>query len=303
MRYSNLQNGLLISLLVVGVAATAGCSSGSDTPGGAGGSSAGAGGSTGTGGSNAGGGGSSAGTGGSSAGTGGSGLGTGGSAITDGGNPGTGVCSGTGTRVLMLTDSKVDDFEGAMISPGWSSFNDVMPTPNSFMIMQVAGGAVGTAHSGHYAGTGAKTTLMPGGYGVGTIYNVAIDTVAGIYCVDISAFDGLTFWAKAATAGAKVNVNFVLPETNKAAGDSGLGGGDCLTGCYNHPYKTVTLTTDWQQYSVAFTDATMGGTARVRKVIQELGWLSPDSNWDFSLDEIQFYKGTPPTGPVASGDH
>jgi hypothetical protein len=29
-----------------------------------------------------------------------------------------------------------------------------------------------------------------------------------------------------------------------------------------------------------------------------LGWLTPDSNWDFSIDEIAFYSGTPPTGPV-----
>jgi hypothetical protein len=36
-------------------------------------------------------------------------------------------------------------------------------------------------------------------------------------------------------------------------------------------------------------------------LVQELAWLSPDSNWDFSLDEIAFYKGTAPTGPVGTG--
>ncbi len=175
-----------------------------------------------------------------------------------------------------------------------------MPAPNSFKIAQDAGGAVGTGHSGHYAGTGAKTPLM-GGYGVGVIYNEAIDVSAGIYCVDVSAFDGVTFWAKAATAGSKIGVNFVLPETNAVATDPSLGGGDCVTGCYSHPYKTVTLTASWAQYSVAFADAS-GGSAKVKNRIQMLGWLSPDANWDFSLDEIQLYKGTPPTGPVGGHD-
>jgi hypothetical protein len=309
MRYLNLQNAVLISTLA-GLTAIIGCSSGTDapnsTPGSGGGTSTGAAGSTGSG------------TGGESSGTAGSTTTTGGGSMTSGaGGGGTGgstgaggsvnnsppsICDGKGTRVLMATDNKIDDFEGAMISPGWSSFSDVMPTPNSFKIAQEAGGALNTAHFGHYAGTGAKTTAM-GGYGVGTVYNVAIDTKAGIYCIDITAFDGVTFWAKAAKDMSKVNVNFVLPETNQQ--DSVNGGGDCVkdSGCFNHPYKSVTLGTSWAQYSVAFADAGMGtlpggGAAKVKNRIQELVWITLDANWDFSIDEIQFYKGTPPTGPV-----
>jgi hypothetical protein len=31
--------------------------------------------------------------------------------------------------------------------------------------------------------------------------------------------------------------------------------------------------------------------------------LTPyNADWDYSIDEIQFYKGTPPTGPAAHGD-
>jgi len=306
MRY--FQNCALVSLLLAGIAEIAACSSGSDQPGTTASTTGGAGGAGST---------TSAGTTGSTttatstttgspttvtttAGAGGAGAGTGGA----GGSGGAAhsVCDGTGTRILALGDGVVDGFEGAAISPGWASFNDVMPTPNSFHIMQEAGGALGTGHFGHYAGTGARTTLL-GGYGVGTIFNEAIDVAAKIYCVDITAFDGLTFWARAATAGARVNVNFVLPETNAVATDPALGGGDCVgTACYNHPYKTVSLTTTWAQYSVAFADAIMGGTARVTTRIQMLGWLSPDANWDFSLDEIQLYKGTPPTGPVGKAD-
>ncbi len=220
---------------------------------------------------------------------------------TSGGIPPTGVCAGTGTRVLTATqpDAFVDDFEEAAgISPGWSSFNDVSPTINAFQIMQVAGGAVSTAHSGHYAGTGAKTSTN-GGFGVGAVYNTAIDPTAGIYCVDISVFTGVSFWAKAATAGSQISLNFVLPTTNMVSmNDAGTNtGGDCKTSCYNHPRVTFTLTTEWAQYTAPFAMAS-GGSATVEGVVQELAWLSPDANWDFTLDEIAFYAGTPPTGAV-----
>jgi hypothetical protein len=162
----------------------------------------------------------------------------------------------------------------------------------------VAGGAAGTAHSGHYAGDGAKTPTM-GGFGVGTVYNTAIDPSRGIYCIDISAFTGVSFWAKAGTAGSQISLNYVLPQTNMAMeNDAGMQlGGDCMTNCYNHPRVTFTLTTKWAQYTAPFA-AAAGGTAVVTNVIQELAWLSPDSTWDFTLDEIAFYSGTPPVGPV-----
>jgi len=316
MRYRNLQNSALISVLVAGVAVIAACSSGSDNPSGAGTTAGGTAGTTGTSGTTSTGTTSSgvtssgATTGGSTAATGAggsSGVTTGGTTTGTGGAGGSGpagpsVCDGKGTRLLALGDSKVDDFEGAVISPGWSSFNDVMPTANAFHITQEVGGAVGTGHSGHYAGTGAHTTAL-GGFGVGLVYNTAIDKVAGIFCVDITPFDGVTFWAKAATAGAKVAVNFIIPETSFVDD-----GGDCMvkTTCYNHPSKSITLTTSWMQYSVAFSEGaggTVGATpVKVKTVLQELGWLTPDAAWDFSLDEIQFYKGTPPTGPAAHGD-
>jgi hypothetical protein len=176
-----------------------------------------------------------------------------------------------------------------------------MPTPNSFKIQQGLGGAALTAHCGHYAGTGAKPTTA-GGFGVGTVYNAAIDPAAKIYCVDVSAFDGVSFWGKAATAGSKITLNFVLPETNMQSLDA-MGrpnGGDCVTNCYNHPRVSITLTADWALYAVRFSDAT-GGSATVANRIQELAWLSPDSNWDFSIDEVSFYKGTLPGGAVGPG--
>ncbi|HEY2901919.1 MAG TPA: hypothetical protein VGL59_15150 [Polyangia bacterium] len=228
--------------------------------------------------------------------------GTGGTIATaDGGNTGPSVCDGTGTRILIADKAKVDNFEGATLDPGWSTFSDVVPTPDVAKMTIQTGGAVGTAHAGHYAGMGARTPAM-GGYGVGAVYNMAIDKARGIYCVDISAFDGVTFWAKANRVGGpsnsnKVSVNFVLPETNAVSV-----GGDCPDAslkCYDHPRTTVALTADWAQYTVTFAEAS-GGSVTVANRIQELAFLGLDSNWDYSIDEIQLYKGTPPTGPVVS---
>ncbi len=169
---------------------------------------------------------------------------------------------------------------------------------NAFQIVQVAGGAASTAQAGHYAGTGAITTAM-GGFGVGTVYNAAINVNAGVYCIDIAVFTGVSFWAKAATAGSTISLNYVLPQTNMATtNDAGVpSGGDCETNCYNHPRVDFSLTTSWAQYTAPFAAAS-GGSATVGSVIQEIAWLSPDSNWDFSLDEIAFYTGTPPAGAV-----
>ncbi|MEA2700704.1 MAG: hypothetical protein QOI66_4975 [Myxococcales bacterium] len=222
-------------------------------------------------------------------------------AIADGGNTGPSVCDGTGTRILTADKTKVDNFEGAALDPGWSTFSDVVSRPNVAKMIIQSGGAVGTAHAGHYAGMGARTPAM-GGYGVGAVFNLAIDKTRGIYCVDISLFDGVTFWAKANRASGpsktnKLSVNFVLPETNALSV-----GGDCPDAsmkCYDHPRTTVILTTDWAQYTVTFAEAS-GGSATVANRIQELAFLGLDSDWDYWIDEIQLYKGTPPTGPVVN---
>ncbi|HVR63871.1 MAG TPA: hypothetical protein VMU50_18345, partial [Polyangia bacterium] len=171
---------------------------------------------------------------------------------------------------------------------------------NGAKLIIQGGGATGTAHAGHYAGAGAKTPAM-GGYGVGALYNMGIDVAHGLYCVDISAFDGVSFWAKLTQtnggnkAGNQLSVNFVLPETNAASV-----GGDCPDAsmkCYNHPRKTITLTTNWTQYTVMFAEAT-GGSASVHGRIQAVAYLSPDSAWDYSIDEIQLFKGAAPAGPA-----
>jgi hypothetical protein len=330
MRILNLQNAVLVSLAVATVALAA-CSS-SDTPRPDGTAGAGAGtttagsGNNGTAGSDvipgagapAAGGGDQGGAGAPAAGGGmdGSMAGSG----TAGGTAGPSVCDGLGTRILaaMPADAFIDDFECVTapctapktVADGWSTFADLGKPGTDMVNMEMADntinmlgimpGAATTAHGGQYKGTGANLSTKMG-FGVGAIYNLVIDPTAGIYCADISAFDGVSFWAKTGiAAGSTVNVNFALPNTNAEVmnSDGKEAGGDCKTGCYNHPHKLVTLSADWMQYTVAFADAA-GGSAKVGHLVQLLGFLSPDAAWDFSLDEIAFYKTTPPAGAVA----
>jgi hypothetical protein len=231
------------------------------------------------------------------AGSGGAGAGMAGSSTGGSGGsiPLPSVCDGAATRMLSSskTDAFVDDFEASVLSPRWSHFSDVMPEPNSFKILQVTtDGAATTTKSSRYQGTMAKT-LPSGGYGVGIVYNVAIVKAQGLSCVDVSAFDGVSFWAKAGTAFAGVEVNFVVPETN-AIKD----GGDCAADCYNHPRTRIELTTAWAQYSVKFNEVLLGSSP-VKNRVQMLAFLAPDTeDWDYSLDEIAWFKGTAPTGPV-----
>src|SRR5262249_22527014 len=124
------------------------------------------------------------GTGGStgSGGTAGTTIGTGGA---DGSAPpGPSICDGAGTRILGPMDGYVDNFEEPALLPGWAWFNNVAPAmpDNSIPLVLATGGALGTGHAGHYAGTGARTPVA-GGFGVGLIFNEAIDPVAHIFCV------------------------------------------------------------------------------------------------------------------------
>jgi hypothetical protein len=316
MRILNLQNTILVSLFVAGAATSVACGSSDasrpDATAGAtaGGASSGAGASAtgGTGETTSGGASPAAGStsvAGTTSGT------AGGSA--GGGTSAPSVCDGIASRVLTTSaaDAFIDDFEKANInpttmmadatqaSPAWYGFNDITPT-NSVQILRTAGGAVSTLFSGHYFGMGAKTPVA-GGYGVGVEINVGVDKSISQYCVDASAFQGISFWAMStATTNNKISAGFVVPSQNMV-----MNGGDCpdtnAAGCNNYPQKNLVLTSTWAQYTVDFSEVTGSKGAKVvAGKIQQILWLAPTTDWDFSLDEVAFYTGTPPAGAVAA---
>jgi hypothetical protein len=219
--------------------------------------------------------------------------------------------------------------------PGWYSYSDLGPAgadPSDsscgatglvgaarsvcnengmFKISRTAGmGAAATAFFGEYEGTGANVPPTPGAFGVGVEMNVGDNPTAlpPQYCVDASVFTGVSFWAKVGNAAnATVVANFVIPSQNvptPALVEAGAPDADCTSvaagACYNFPQKTFALSTVWKQYTINFAEVTGATGAKiVHGRLQQLMWLAPTTNWDFSLDEIAFYNGTPPAGPVA----
>jgi hypothetical protein len=288
-------SALTISAIFGTLALASACSSGdappqSGTPGGTGGAA----GSSGSGGASGTGAGATGGTAGAS-GTGAGATGGGGSAGTSGsgGSAGTSaapsICDNN-TYELPLAEAFVDDFESATRFAGWYSFAD---TTTMTAIARAAGGALSTAMGAHFVASGIKAPTA-GGFGAGFGFGMKDGQMR---CAGISAFDGVSFWAKG-TAGANNALTF---QAVLAVTQAKMDGGDCTANCYNHPAKAITLTADWKQYTVLWTE--LAGTHKVSGVILGLNWITPGPALDIWVDEVTLFKGTAPTGPVGmAGD-
>ncbi|MDC3981541.1 hypothetical protein [Polyangium jinanense] len=228
-----------------------------------------------------------------------SGSGTGGgssSSSSAGGSGGDGGAGGgpspdsvcyNNVRVLTVDDAFVDDFETDMAFPGWYSFADT-DAANFDKIAREGEGAVVTTMAGHVSATGVKAPT-DGGFGAG--FGFGLKDANGA-CAGVSAFEGISFWAKG-TAGADnaLRVQAVHPATQAKAD-----GGDCETNCYNHPGKNITLTSEWKQYTVKWSE--LAGSVQVKDVILGLSWITPGPDFDIWIDEVTLFSGTAPTGPI-----
>jgi len=202
-------------------------------------------------------------------------------------NPGAGGSSNTSpsacdgkTRKMTNGDMYIADFESGDMH-GWY---DYTATGALNMLVAATPGAASTSKAGHLAATGLMS--FGGGMGFGT------------GCWDTSALDGISFWARG-TAGPSNNiqVQVAIPATHAVAN-----GGDCVDKCFDHPSKTIALTGDWKQYSVAFADlkqAGFGNPAQYKGVMMALNWASVEGpNVDFWIDEVALYSGTATPGAV-----
>jgi hypothetical protein len=207
------------------------------------------------------------------------------------------VCDTGITRALPLAEAYVDNFETTTRFDGWYGFADTMPA--SPAIARVEGGALETGFGAHFAATGIHSpTSMVKGYGAGTGFNL-VNTAMGETCLDASAFDGISFWAKGTSGTANiVKFQMIVPATQPA---DEMPKGDCaskMAACaYIHPAKAITLEAAWKQYSIPFSEM-VSAAGKVDGKILGFNIITPDEAWDISLDEVTFYKGTAPTGPV-----
>jgi hypothetical protein len=207
------------------------------------------------------------------------------------------VCD-TGTRALPLAEAYVDNFETTTRFAGWYGFADTMP--ESAAIARVEPGALTTGFAAHYAATGihSPTAATQKGFGSGAGFNL-VNVDAGETCIDATAFDGISFWAKGTSGTANiVKFQMIVPATQPA---DAAPKGDCaskMAACaYVHPAKAITLEADWKQYVIPFSDMT-SAAAKVTGKILGFNVITPDEAWDFSIDEVTFYKDDAPATPV-----
>jgi hypothetical protein len=219
------------------------------------------------------------------------GTGTGGA----GGTKAPSVCDDV-TFALPVGEAYIDAFEDEVRLGGWYAFSDTTPADTPAKPERVEGGALETGYAGHLSVSGIKSSKTDGGYGAGFGFGL-VDPAKG-KCVDITAFKGLSFWAKG-TAGADNTLKFQIvapatqPTDSKPAGDCKPG-----TACaFAHPAKTIKLTPEWQQYDVKFSE--LAPAAAFTGIVMGFNMITDGPAYDVSFDEVTFYTDTAPTGPVA----
>ncbi len=120
--------------------------------------------------------------------------------------------------------------------------------------------------AGGYDGSSAATHLKMSGYtnwgsnaGFNFMHEVPPKSWPAPY--DASAYCGVAFWAKRSeTSDVSFDVRVSDANTHPAGGvcsddpDAGTDDAGNAIGCFDHFYKTVTLTTEWAYYELLFSD-------------------------------------------------
>lgn len=170
----------------------------------------------------------------------------------------------------VTPDALIANFENGVA--GWSAYVGSDP----FGVESTQPGAVETEHALRFQGGKANTSgfydLLP--------------------CRDVSAFDGLQFWAKG-KGGEKVRFLAVIPATDPKPDI-----GDChepVMKCSDHPGKPFTLSNEWKLYQapwVTLAQFGWGSPATFKGVINAVLWINdgPVEKFDFQIDEVSFYK-------------
>jgi hypothetical protein len=191
-----------------------------------------------------------------------------------GGAPALSACDGK----LVMPPALIADFEQGVA--GWYGYIGNTAAP----VVSTDPGADNTAHAARFSGGMAK--------------------ISGMYfpmpCRDVSQFDGISFWGRSETPSA-VRFLAVIPKT-----DPTVGIGDCDAAtmtCSDHPGKPFTFGPDWTLYHAAWSELKQlgfGAPATFDNVINAVLWINDGAvdHFDFSIDEVTFYTGAPPTPPI-----
>jgi hypothetical protein len=153
----------------------------------------------------------------------------------------------------------------------------------------------------HYSehGTVSFTVDKPGAHGTkaaaratGTKQSQSGTFHAPYVCTDVSAFNGVTLWAKSSTRTA-LQVQFGTPQLLPPEF-----GGDCTEECWGFHEVTLELSDEWRFFAVPFeaTKRPWGSPVLRGNVIMRVDLSMRGSDFDVWVDEIAFYRGNPPQG-------
>jgi hypothetical protein len=194
------------------------------------------------------------------------------------GAPSAGGTAGAGTvnapsvcdAKLVVPGALIADFEDSVAT--WSGYVG----DNPLAVESTQPGADMTEHALRFKGGKASTSgvfhLMP--------------------CSDVSAFDGVQFWAKG-KGGDMVRFLAVIPGTDPTPGV-----GDCDSNagkCSDHPGKLFTFGPEWGLYRASFAELKQYGwgiKASFNSVLNAVLWINdgPVDDFDFAIDEVALYK-------------
>jgi hypothetical protein len=261
---------------------------------------------TGTGGADTGAPGTTGGSGNGDPGSGGTAAGTGGSGTLGSGTPAvvpyTGACSASLTT-LGAGDEPIADFEtdtiavipaGAYGTTGWNFYATGADAGGTTTQEIVADGAAGSTQSLKIVSEGYTTAGWNAQLSQG--------------CINVEAFTGITFWAKAADVDL---VEFAIQIPQRESSVNSPAQGDCDSSavgheCYIHPSAGIALSSEWQQYAVGFLDVGQPSASAPDAwagVIIGLHFHLPQggetgSNHTVFIDKMQFYSGDAPAGSI-----
>lgn len=207
------------------------------------------------------------------------------------------ICSATTGKcladIVIAAADMTDDFEdGDLFLPSparsgrvgtWYLFDDASGGSDRMVIAAVNRGSKSV--KGLHA-TGGGFTGWGSGVGV-DLNNSGSDSTTKV-AYDASAYSAITFWARALTA---TNIVLLLPDA-----DTVKGGGVCTT-CDHHYYQEVSLKTNWQRYTVSFSDLSLEpGAAPVPTAFKPNSLFSvifrfaSGADYDVYVDDVAFIK-------------
>jgi hypothetical protein len=142
---------------------------------------------------------------------------------------------------------------------------------------------------------------------LGTAFNGYGDGVNGGACAyDASAYDGMYFWAMGPGVRLRAQVGLRTTISIKIGGDGTCAKDAMDNGCYDMHGFPFVLTADWKMYSFTWSQLRQEGWGTKAtwdpKVTTEIGFAGTSndasvSKVEFSVDNVGFFKGTPPTDP------